>query len=272
MQRAHGTAHVTFKRGIAHSNNCTTRLDKLHQLGCARIRFPKPGDDQAEAVLINTAGGLTGGDRLEWSIAAKAQTQCVVTTQACEKIYRTLGGDAFVTTDIVIDDHASVDWLPQETIIFDHASLKRHLNVKMQKHSRFLAVEPIILGRKAMGENVTIAGIHDRWRIFREEKLIHAEDFRLSGNIQNHTNNIAVLNGNSAFATILYVGPEDDEQLKNKVKKFSQQNDFTTAISIFNGKLTGRILAENGYVLRQKLTAVLSCLRTENQLPKVWSI
>ena len=86
LQRARGRGAIT-----AFDSDGRTRLAVLHEEGCAKIRLPNTHDHSLQAVLINTAGGLTGGDDVRWEATAGAGTSLVLTTQACERIYRSLG-------------------------------------------------------------------------------------------------------------------------------------------------------------------------------------
>ncbi|MBL8583379.1 MAG: urease accessory protein UreD, partial [Rhizobiaceae bacterium] len=114
FQRVSGEARleVTMRDG-------RTRLSTLFQEGAAKVRMPAVGSDPLEAILINTAGGLTGGDRLAWQIAAGEGASLSVTTQACEKIYRAGQDHAEVRVHIAAAAGARIAWLPQETILFD---------------------------------------------------------------------------------------------------------------------------------------------------------
>src|SRR6187402_1785151 len=125
-QRAEGRGHLAAKWLEGR-----TRLAEFFQEGAAKIRLPDTFDSSMEAVIINTAGGLTGGDRMDWSVVAAPQTRIDVTTQACEKIYKASAGIAEIATRIEVGAGARVDWLPQETILFDRAALSRKLDVDL---------------------------------------------------------------------------------------------------------------------------------------------
>ena len=273
MQRMHGCGKISFKCGVALAGEKRpTRLGRLFQQGSARIVLPNTYGNMNEAVLVNTAGGLTGGDILEWSIDAGEGTQSVVSTQACEKIYRSNSGRAKIFTQINVAENATLHWLPQETILFDQSALERELHVDMDANSRFLALEAVILGRTAMGEIVSNSHLLDRWRIKKDGKLVHAEELKLSGEIQPHVCAAALLNSNKAFATIVYVGPEDEEQMNLMIESASDSDDINIGRSVFNGKIIMRIVAKDGYELRQKMIPVIERLRKGKALPKVWNL
>ncbi|WP_394706091.1 urease accessory protein UreD [uncultured Martelella sp.] len=263
-QRTFGRGQVTAKALAGR-----TRLDEFYQEGAAKIRIPESFDGAMEAVLINTSGGLTGGDRLQWVMDAEAGTALTVTTQACEKIYKSDEGPAMIDTELRVGDNARLDWLPQETILFDNASLNRRLDVDLAENAEFLAIEAVLLGRKAMGEAVQYGQFRDRWRVRREGTLIHAEDVRMTGDIENLVAQTAVLGGDVAFATLLYCGPRA-EALMPKVR--AALGEAAGGASEWSGKLVARIVAPDGYHLRKSLIPALKVLRDGQNLPKVWHL
>jgi hypothetical protein len=139
-----------------------TRLARLHQDGAAKIRMPATLADPLEAVLINTAGGLTGGDRVAWQVEAEAGASVTVTTQACERLYRTGSGRAEVDVRLIAGPGARLAWLPQETIVFDRSAFARRLEADLAEGAEALILEATVFGRLAMGEAVRQANFHDR--------------------------------------------------------------------------------------------------------------
>jgi urease accessory protein len=253
-----------------------TRLAEFYQEGCAKIRLPETFSPEMEAILINTSGGLTGGDVIEWSVAAADCTRLSITTQANEKIYKAAADTASVSTHITVGKDASVHWLPQETILFDRASLTRRLDVDLSETSEFLAVEAVLLGRKAMGEAVARGFFRDRWRVRRSGRLVHAEELRFDGEIERMTQSAGVLSGQVAFATLFYTGPLA-EVLFPKLRAClddttGDANLWTGGASHWNGKLIARLVAPTGFALRKILTPAISVLRNGAPVPKVWNI
>src|SRR3982751_2212015 len=141
MQRARGEGRV-----VATTRNSKTEIARLYQEGCAKIRLPHTHSDALQAVLMNTAGGLTGGDHVQWSVEAGAGARIVLTTPACERVYRSLGTDARVENRITAAPGAHVDWLPQETILFEQSRLDRSLDVDLAEGATLTAVEAVLLG------------------------------------------------------------------------------------------------------------------------------
>src|SRR3990170_8149500 len=115
-----------------------TRIGRLYQGGAAKIRMPEARSDPLEAILINTAGGLTGGDRITWEIEAGPGASVSVTTQACEKLYRSRSGEARAEVRLSAARGARIAWLPQETIVYDRSSFSRRLEVDLAEGAEAL--------------------------------------------------------------------------------------------------------------------------------------
>ena len=250
-----------------------TRLAEFYQEGCAKIRLPDTFDVTMEAVLINSSGGLTGGDHMEWSFSAGEGTHLTLTTQACEKIYKASAGTADVTTQISVGAGAAVHWLPQETILFNRASLSRRLEVDIAGGAEFLAVEAVLLGRKAMGEAMREGLFQDCWRIRKNGVLLHAENLRLSGDIAAMTDETAVLGGRVAFATLLYTGADCELQVEKLRGLIGGARGGVSSYRVAGeDKLIARVVAPDGFALRKILLPVISHLRKGASVPKVWNL
>jgi urease accessory protein len=267
-QRAWGRGRL-----VAKSFRGRTRLQEFYQEGCAKIRLPDMFDGSMEAVLINSSGGLTGGDVMDWSFTAGAGTELTLTTQACEKIYKASAGTTSVTTAIHVDDGATVHWLPQETILFDRASMTRSLEAEIAGNASFLAVEAVLLGRAAMGETMKQGLFRDRWRIRKGGTLLHAENMRFDGDIDRLTQRAFSLAGNVAFATLLYTGPDCEARLKPLRATLGAAIGGVSHVEVGDqDKLVARIAASNGFALRKILVPMISSLRRSASVPKVWSL
>ncbi|MEK1886522.1 MAG: urease accessory protein UreD [Phyllobacterium sp.] len=262
-QRAYGAARLIVK-----PLNGRTRIASLYQEGCAKIRLPDRDDNGLEAVMINTSGGLTGGDRMHWQFDVTDGCSAQVTTQACERIYRASADIADVETTLRVGEQASLAWLPQETILFERSALHRTLNVNLAGTSRALIIEPIVFGRKAMGEDVETATFHDRWRIRREGKLVHAEDFRLGPDAGSILRRPALLGGARAMVTILLLDSNAERHLAACRKIIGAKG----GASFWSGKLLARLIDGDAYCLRKRLVPLIELLNEEAGLPKVWSI
>ena len=262
MQRARGRAMAEFRLTEGRS-----RLAKLHQAGCLKLRFPRNGAAMAEAVLINSSGGLTGGDRLQQDFAAGAGAALSLTTQASERVYRASAGEARIATTIRVGEGASFHYLPQETILFDGGALARTLDVDCAASSRLLVAESVVLGRTLMGETVREGSLRDRWRIRRDGVLVFADNLSLVGAIDDIAASAASLAGAKAFSTILCQAPGAETLLDEVRHRIGPDG----GASLVDGLLVARLVGPSGFLLRKRLIPVLQALANA-PLPRVWSI
>lgn len=276
MQRTFGHGRISTKLSAGRS-----RIDRLYQEGAARIRVPDhPGRAGLEAVIINTAGGVTGGDDLRWQAHAGAGTHLTVTTQACEKVYKAGGSSARVDVELKVEAGATLHWLPQETILFNQARLQRGIHAELADDARLLLVEPVILGRRAMKEAVLDALWHDRWTIRQSGALIHGEAVRLEGDIAQTLNSMAGLYGHTALATLLLLGKHGEAKLDGARAILAASRDCVGGASCWQvgdaSKLVVRLAARHGYGLRKTLIPLINHLAGESpraaELPRIWTL
>ena len=249
-----------------------TRLRRLYQDGSAKIRMPAVSADPLEAVLINTAGGLTGGDRLGWEVDVGAGASASITTQACEKIYRAASDRAEVRVRLTVDAGGRIAWLPQETIVFDRAAFARTLDVELAADAEALLLEATVFGRLAMGERTTHGGFHDRWRVRQDGALVHAEDFRIGPDIAASLGRAAVAGGAAAMTTVLLISPRAEAFLDPVRAIIGGEGDASAWSVKESGKLLARLFAEDGYQLRKRLAPLVELLNGQAGLPKLWSL
>ena len=265
LQRAEGEARIAAKARAGR-----TVLDTLYQRGCGKIRVPRTHGDWLEAVLINTSGGLTGGDVMGWSADAAPGTHLVVTTQACERIYRASSGAARVATSLSVGERARLDWLPQETILFEGSSLERTLEVDMAADAIFLGLETILLGREARGEDALLAAITDRWQIRRAGTLIHAEAARLDAGDGLARQNLALLGEARAYGTLCYIAPDAERRIDSL--KAIVAGYPGAGVSRIGDKIVLRALAPTGYHLRKIMMPAIAALAGSGAVPRLWSL
>lgn len=266
-QRARGEGRVSTKQ-----RGGVTCLSELYQDGCAKIRLPNTHASALEAVLINTAGGLTGDDRMRWSAELAPAGRMTLTTQACERIYRSIEGPATVETHLTVGAGSHLDWLPQETILFAASQLDRRIEIDLASGASLTAVEAILLGRDAMGEVALDARLNDNWRIRRNGRLLHAEATRLHGTLDER-NGLSLLAGKRAFATIVHIAPTADACAASLARlRTTLPQDISIAASANGERLVIRALAQTGLALRRLIVPVLIELSGAGALPRLWHL
>src|SRR5262249_23696231 len=155
-----------------------------------------------------------GGDRLETSVTALGNASIAVTSQAAEKVYRALDEPARITTKLKACEVAKLAWLPQETIVFNWGRLCRETEIELSSTAQLLALEWLVLGRVAHGEEMADGHITDSWRVKKDGRLIWADSFRVTDEIFSHLHRKALLSSCRAIGTLIYFGPYIDARLE----------------------------------------------------------
>jgi urease accessory protein len=271
LQRADGCGRIVLS---ASENG--TRIEDVFERSPIRIMFPRTGHRAVEeAVLINTAGGIAGGDRLECSVAALPGASIAVTTQAAEKVYRALYEPARVATRLKAQESAKLAWLPQETIVFNWARLHRTTEIELFSGAELLALEWLVLGRAAHGEVVVGGNISDCWRVKKDGRLIWADSFRITDEIFPHLNRKALLANGKAVATLIYFGPYLDKRL-DFLREIIPSLGCNCAATFVSGLIVVRFAAKESSDLKLALRSFIQQFGSELgsgpfRVPKMWS-
>ena len=228
-----------------------------------------------EAVLVNTAGGIAGGDQLECSVTAVDNASIAVTSQAAERIYRALDQPARIKTSLKASDAARLAWLPQETIVFNRARISRETEIELSSGAELLALEWLVLGRAAYGEKMVSGRITDSWRVKKNGRLIWADSFRVTDEVFPYLSRKALLSDCDAVATLLYFGPHLDMRLQ-LIRDAIQSLECQCGATLVSGLIVVRFAAKAFCDLKFALQALLQQFDREFgpgpfRVPKMWS-
>ena len=270
FERCDGVSELRFGR-----RSGVTSVTHLFQRAPCRVLFPNsPADDLPLGVLLTTSGGLAGGDRVRISVGVEDSAKAVVTTQAAEKIYRSLGPETHVDIALTVTSNAWLEWLPQETILFDRARLSRRTSAEIEAGGRLLAAEMIVFGRTARGERMSAGLLHDRWTIRMGGRLRWVDAIRLDGDIAARLDALAGLDGATAVATAIYVAP-DAASLLPLARALALDSDCRSAATLVDGILLARFIGRDARALRTDLACYLAELRRAAarlpaRVPRLW--
>lgn len=259
--RARGALELTLKQGPA-----GTAIDRFRTSGATKVLFPRTRPFQA--ILINTAGGLTGGDRFDLAVSAGQGTDAVLTTQAAERAYRALEGAARVTTRLILGAGARLAWLPQETILYQGSALDRRLEIDLASDARLLMVEPLLFGRLAMGERLTRLHLRDRILLRQAGRPLYADALHLSGDAEAQLSRAPAARGARAMASLVFRAPEAPARLE-AVRALLPTTGGASLLA--PDLLVARLLAPDGFELRRALVPILETLKGA-ALPRSWSL
>jgi urease accessory protein len=263
LQRASGECRVAFDlRGGE------TRLGDLYQRDPCRVLFPEPEPGEPPlAVMLTTSGGVTDGDSLKMAVEIGPGASAVATTQAAEKIYRAAKGGGHCAIDVAVrvSESAALDWLPQETIVFEGARLKRRTVAEVEPGGSLLACEMVVLGRAASGETFTKGLLLDSWSVRRAARLVWTDTLRVEG----QTPTGAGFGTANALATVIGVWDEPQPQFEN-ARTLLEASDVRAGVTLVNGVMVARLLGE-ATAVRAATIGFLTEFRGR-RLPRVWHV
>jgi urease accessory protein len=268
MAAIRAVAGVSASFGAAEG---VTRLASLTEFGGYRGKLPASDGNGIEAVLVNTGGGVAGGDHVSINIAAEAGASVTVTTPSAERIYRSTasGQPADINVRLAVESGATLVWAPQATLLFNGARLTRSYEVDVAPDGGLLMAETTLFGRRGSGETMTDGLLRDHWRVRRGGELIFADATRLAGPIGAHLARPAVADNAGGVGLLLAVAPGIEEQL----------DAVRAALATVKGALVGVSAWDGLLVMRCTGTALedlQDCLRRAMQvlnfrpLPVVW--
>ena len=265
FQRARGALNISAVAGVGGQS----RLQDLRQQGSYRAIFPRPKMGAIEAVMINTAGGITGGDRFSTKVTAHDHAKISLTTQAAERIYRAPDATpGSMQTRLEVKSNAQLYWLPQETILFEGSRLRRRLDVDVARESKFLMVEPIVFGRAASVEILYYCALDDTVCISCEGTPVYVDRIKLNGDIALTLKRAAVADGARAMASVVLV----DQRAKVLMDGLRALLPCSGGASLVaDNLLVVRLLCSDSFALRSALLPILTHL-TQNAVPKNWRL
>lgn len=244
-----GTAQLNFD-----AKDGYTALGGLYQCDPLRVLFPHCAiDEPMTGVLVTTSGGLVGGDHLNVDIAAEAGAAARVMAQAAEKVYRSTGADSVIDIRLRVGPGGWLEWLPQETILFEAARLRRATIAEVAPNARLLAGEMAVFGRTAMGERVTAGLLRDAWDIYRDGRLVWADALHIDEEFEAAFAAPSALDGATACASLVYVGDDAPDRLalaRDLLAELSGDASLRAAASRIGDILVVRWLGSDALVLR----------------------
>ncbi len=233
------------------------RVAERHEAGAFRFRMPRRTPDAVEALMVNVAGGLAGGDRLTLTSEAGEGASLVIGSAAAERIYRSGGDTTRMSLKLRAESGARFSWLPAETIIHNGARLTRDFEISLAEDAQFLLGEMVQVGRIASGERFVSGTWHDRWRLRIGGKLVLAEEFHLQGE-EPRAGHPGALAGQPFMGTLILAMPDAQERLATIREAFGTEAGVKAGATAHSGLVFARALSSDDVALRR---AFLSAIR-----------
>lgn len=262
-QRSHGTVRVRLAEGGGR-----TRLAEAFHQGSGKLRFPLASPGAVEAVVLNTSGGLTGDDTFSVTAVADAHA-LTLTTQACERVYRSEGPAARVRQTLEAGAGARLRFLPQPTIVFDGAHLVRRTRLAVEGDGVATLAEGLVLGREAMGETVRRVRLSDRIEVAIDGRLAFVDAFRLDDAALARARTAAGIGGARGIGIVIHRGPEP-ARIEAAREALAGAGVLAGATHV-GGLAVARVLAPSHSALQDALARAVTALSGEGP-PRAWRL
>ena len=264
--------HAELELAYARFGDCTRPVQRRH-LGPLRVQkhLYAEGPEVCQHIIVHPPGGIAGGDRLNISARVEADAWAQITSPGAAKWYRA-AGPAYQQLDLKVAAGATLEWLPQETIVYSAAQAELTTSIELEGDARLFYWDVVALGRPASGERFDLGHFQAHLDIRRDGRLLWHERQRITGGDGLLDSPIG-LDGNPVFATLLVTGEIDAELLERcRSLGHAVRGDLTQ----LPGLLVARCLASEALLARAWLIDLWRLLRPallgrEAQPPRIWN-
>lgn len=229
------------------------------------------GPEVCQHIIVHPPGGIAGGDRLAIRARVEDGAWAQLTSPGAAKWYRA-NGPAYQTLELHVSPGATLEWLPQETIVFSAAQAELQTRIELHGDAHLFYWDIVALGRPASGERFEQGHFQARLDIRRDGQPLWHERQRIAGGDGLLDSPIG-LDGQPVFATLLVTGEIDDELLERcRALAHPVRGD----LSQLPGLLVARCLAGETLQARAWLIALWQLLRPallgrEALAPRIWN-
>lgn len=220
--RWHGSLDLGF--AWRHDSTQLIRSQAQAPFKVQRPFYPE-GAAVCHSVVLHTAGGMVGGDRLSSKIQLEPDAQALITTAAASKVYRSHGLTAAQTIEIQVGDRACLEWLPQETILFQNAQYQQTLRVELAPTATWLGWEITRLGRSARGEQFLSGEWRSRTEVWQQGRPLWIDPQHLIGS-ETLVQSPHALAGQAVVGCFALIGHAVEPELVNQARSLWQAGNY----------------------------------------------
>ncbi|QNP28095.1 urease accessory protein UreD [Cylindrospermopsis curvispora] len=276
MDNQENSWHGKLELVYAQRQNSTQLMFSHNQapLKVQRPFYPE-GEKICHSVILHTAGGVVAGDRLSSKIHLQSETDVLITTAAANKIYRSNGLYAKQTVSIQIDRGSCLEYLPQETIVFNGGKYRQDVRIELGEGGSFIGWEISRLGRTARGEKFVEGEILSHTEIWQGEVPLWIDRQYIPGGVEAFYNPHS-LKGNPVIGSFVCVGlPISEERIEKSRSGIA--NGWDAGVTRLEQGMLCRYRGSSTSWVRNWFTNVWQDLRQSllnrgNCIPRVWQI
>ncbi|MBW4442958.1 MAG: urease accessory protein UreD [Plectolyngbya sp. WJT66-NPBG17] len=268
----HGTLRLGFenRRGV-------TQL--IRNQGQAPLKVQRPfypeGGEVCHSVIMHTAGGIVGGDRLTFDFRLAPNSKALITTPAATKIYRTNGREAQQTIEIDLAEGTCLEWLPLDTIVFNQALFRQEMRVNLAPGAQWIGWEITRFGRSARGEKFIEGDWRSRTEVWQDGKPIWIDRQWLPGS-ETSFNSPHGLAGCPIVASFVWIGQKVDSECVEKARSLWTGTSGEIGVTRLPLGLLCRYRGHSSTDARRWLIAIWGLVRSMSGravcIPRVWQL
>lgn len=232
------------------------------------------GEAVCHAIVVHPPAGIAGGDELELDVRVAQGGSALLTTPGAGKWYRSGGAWARQALRFDVGEDACLEWLPQETIVFDGALANLNTRVRLARGACFIGWEVLCLGRTGSGERFANGECRLSTEVSREEQLLWRESGRIeaSGRLMQAAAGL----GESTVCATLYAAAEGLGAELVAACRSVEPASGRCAVTLLPGVLLARYLGDSSESARHYLIGVWRQLRPwlagrDAVEPRIWS-
>lgn len=237
--------------------------------------FHPEGGEVCHSLLVHPPGGVAGGDRLEIDVAVDERARALVTTPGAAKWYRSSGPVAEQRAILTVGPGASLEWFPQESIVFYGAQVRASVRVELAEGACFIGWDITRLGRTASGERFGAGEMRSRFEVLQAGRRLWGEYARIEGGAPL-LQSPAGLAGHPVMGSFLAAGTVIDAGLVEACRAAAPRGDARWGVTALPGVLIARYLGASTEAARSYFVELWRCIRPallerEICMPRIWS-
>lgn len=268
-------AHLVLGFERRTSGTLLTRREHVGPLRVQKPLYPE-GEAVCHAIVLHPPSGIVGGDELEIDVSVGAGAHAVLTTPGAGKWYRSAGAGARQRLGFSVAAGGVLEWLPQETIVFDAARAAMTSRIDLANTARFIGMDILCLGRRASGEGFATGNVHLDTRVCRDGRPIWLERGLIEGG-GGLLDAAAGLAGFSVSGTLLAVAPYLAPGLVAACREIpAREPGARHALTALPELIVARYLGHSSEAARRWFADVWRVLRPallgrEAHAPRIWN-
>lgn len=275
------TWFARLEMGFEQQNNRTVMKHRKH-FGPIRVQkmlWPEK-TGVCHAIIVHPPAGIAGGDHLTFTVAVNQDAHAVVTTPGAGKWYKTNGKTAHQHIDLSVQDHAILEWLPQETMLFDGAVTQSQTQIRLTQAASFIGWDMLVIGRQARAENFLQGEYANCFELWRDQTLLVADTLRFQGQ-DCWLKSCLGMSGHAVMGSFWAVAPEKYratvmlEQHIELIRALMVRMKVNVTLTILDDVICARFLGDDVRLCHDAFAAIRAKLRRywydlDEEFPRIW--